>query len=334
MKDDSNHISLITKIRAMESKLLTNEDYNNLHNMNTIREIFTYLQEKPVYKKVLEGYDDINSLHRNQLEHLLIHSMYDDFVKIYKFSNVEERNFLNIITSKFEINILKRIIAHIGKNNTHNATYASFFQKHSDVDFNDLQKSSTIQEFTTKLVGTNYYDYFQELLTRNYTKLSDYEIQLDIFYFKNTWKKMKNFNNDIQNIISYLIGTEMDLYNIKSIFRCKYFYHMNPNQIQNYIVPLTYNLKKEKLEKLINSNSIEEFYNEFNTCYYRNSNITFDLKNIDDSFERVLTESHLRFIKKNPNSLARVYIYFDRKNYEVHYTTKIIEQTRYKYTQI
>ena len=68
--------------------------------------------------------------------------------------------------------------------------------------------------------------------------------------------------------------------------------------------------------------------------YYRNSNITFDLKNIDDSFERVLTESHLRFIKKNPNSLARVYIYFDRKNYEVHYTTKIIEQTRYKYTQI
>ena len=100
MKDDSNHISLITKIRAMESKLLTNEDYNNLHNMNTIREIFTYLQEKPVYKKVLEGYDDINSLHRNQLEHLLIHSMYDDFVKIYKFSNVEERNFLNIIKIK------------------------------------------------------------------------------------------------------------------------------------------------------------------------------------------------------------------------------------------
>ena len=126
----------------------------------------------------------------------------------------------------------------------------------------------------------------------------------------------------------------MDLYNIKSIFRCKYFYHMKPNQIHNYIVPLTYNLKKEKLVKLINSNSIEEFYNEYNTCYYRNSNITFDLKKIDDSFERVLTESHLHFIKKNPNSLARVYIYFDKKNYEVHYTTKIIEQTRYKYTHI
>ena len=334
MKDDSNHISLITKIRAMESKLLNSTDYNNLHSMNNIREIFSYLQEKTIFHNILESFDGVTSLHRNQLEHLLIHFMYDDFVKLYKFSNVEERNFLNIITSKFEINILKRLIAHIGKENTHNVTYADFFLKHSDIDFNNLQKSATIQEFASKLVGTAYYDYFQELLTRNFTKLSDYEIQLDIYYFKNIWKKMKNFKKDIQDIISYLIGTEMDLYNIKSIFRCKYFYHMTPNQIQNYIVPLTYNLKKEKLQKMIFSNTIDDFYKEFKTCYYRNSNITFDLNNIDDSFERVLNESHLHFIKKNPNSLGRVYIYFDKKNYEIHYTTKIIEQTRYKNTHI
>ena len=49
MKDDSNHISLITKIRAMESKLLNSTDYNNLHSMNNIREIFSYLQEKTIF---------------------------------------------------------------------------------------------------------------------------------------------------------------------------------------------------------------------------------------------------------------------------------------------
>ena len=59
MKDDSNHISLITKIRAMESKLLNSTDYNNLHSMNNIREIFSYLQEKTIYHNILESFDSV-----------------------------------------------------------------------------------------------------------------------------------------------------------------------------------------------------------------------------------------------------------------------------------
>ena len=39
MKDDVNHISLVTKIRAMEGRLLKDIDYNNMYSMNSILEI-------------------------------------------------------------------------------------------------------------------------------------------------------------------------------------------------------------------------------------------------------------------------------------------------------
>ena len=334
MKDDANHICLITKIRAMEGKLLNDIDYNNMHSMNTIREIYSYLSEHPKYTDILDDNDNISTIHRNQLEHLLIHSMYNDFIKIYKFCNCDERNFLKIIISRFEINILKRIIAHIGKTEPHKVTYANFFVKHSNIDFSTLQCATSIQDFANKLIGTPYYNLFQDLIKKGYKKLSDYETQLDIYYYKNIWNKRNNFNSDTNEFISYLIGTEMDLYNIKCIFRCKYFYNMSPNDIQNYIVPITYKLKNIKLKKLVESPTLDAFFEEFKTCYYRNTDITFDIKNIDDSFTRVLNEIHNRFIEKNPNSLARVYIYFDRKNYELHYTTKIIETIRYKNTHI
>ena len=51
MKDDVNHISLITKIRAMEGKLLKDIDYNNMHSMNSIVEIYAYLHEREDYRQ-------------------------------------------------------------------------------------------------------------------------------------------------------------------------------------------------------------------------------------------------------------------------------------------
>jgi vacuolar-type H+-ATPase subunit C/Vma6 len=89
-------------------------------------------------------------------------------------------------------------------------------------------------------------------------------------------------------------------------------------------------LKKDELNDLINSDDVEEFLNLFNKTYYAKEEISFDIKNINASFERTLNKIHKNFVKKNPNSLARVYMYFDKKNYEIHYTTRIIENIRYK----
>lgn len=332
MRDDSNHISLVTKIRAMEGKLLTDIDYNNMHNMNSMQEIYTYLHEKEEYKELLESYDDIIELHRNQLEHLLVHSLYENIIKIYKFATGEERKFLDIIISRFEIDMLKKSIANLKneKADMHVVTYGKFFKKHSDIDFNSIQKARDIKELTNFLKDSRYKKIFNEFLNMEYDKLSSYEVALDIYYFLSIWNGKNRFNADIEKIITHIVGAEIDLYNLKSIYRCKKFFNMKSDLIKDYIVPIGYKLKKEELDNLAEAEDVDGYIREFRNSYYAKEELSFETKNIDATFERVLNRIHMDFVKKNPNSLARVYTYFDKKSYEIHYITRIIESIRYK----
>ncbi|MBE5934715.1 MAG: hypothetical protein E7262_02840 [Lachnospiraceae bacterium] len=332
MRDDSNHISLITKIRAMEGKLLKDTDYNNMHSMNSILEIYAYLLEKEEYRKVFEEYEDIGELHRNQLEHLLVHTLYEDIIKIYKFAAGDERKFLDIIISRFEIDTLKQNIAKLGiKNKTNKVSvYEHIFKKHSGISISELHRANNIKEFAKLMKGTKYQKLFVELLQKENMALSDYATALDIYYFTSVWNTKSKFNPDIEEIITHIIGTEIDLYNLKCIFRCKKFYDMKPDEIDNYIVPITYKIKKKQLESMIQAESKKSFLHIFKETYYSKLELSFDIKTMDASFERVLNEIHMHFIKNNPNSLARVYTYFDKKNYEIHFTTRIIENIRYK----
>ena len=332
MRDDSNHISLVTKIRAMEGKLLTDMDYNNMHNMNSMQEVFNYLHEKEEYRDLLDSHEDVVELHRNQLEHLLVHSLYGNIIKIYKFAAGEERKFIDIIISRFEIDMLKKCIANLDNNhmNLHVKTYGNFFNKHSNIEFDGIHKVKDIHELAIHLQKSSYKKILNKFTAMECDKLSEYENALDIYYFTSVWNGKNRFNSDTEQIITHMLGSEIDLYNIKTIYRCKKFYHMKPDRISNYVVPVGYMLKKDELNDLINSDDVEEFLNLFNKTYYAKEEISFDIKNINASFERTLNKIHKNFVKKNPNSLARVYMYFDKKNYEIHYTTRIIENIRYR----
>ena len=76
--------------------------------------------------------------------------------------------------------------------------------------------------------------------------------------------------------------------------------------------------------------SNDEFLKYFNSCPYSTKGIEFDINKIDISFRTALYNTHNNFIKANPNSLAKLYIYFDKKRYEIFFTTRTIEKVRYK----
>jgi V/A-type H+-transporting ATPase subunit C len=304
--------------------------------MNSILEIYAYLHEREDYRQIFDSHEEIVELHRNQLEHLLVHSLYDNIIKIYRFATGEERRFLDIIITRFEIDAIKKCIANIGKDESVKrvVTYANFFKEHSSIDVTEISKAKDIRQFTRCLKGTKYFKLFEELLTREYVKLSDYETALDIAYYTGIWNAKNTFNSDTEEIITHFLGTEIDLYNIKNIFRCKKFYNMSPDIIRSYVVSEGYRIKKQELEAMINAIDINGFIKEFKMTFYAKSEISYEIKNLEASFERTRNDIHFNFIKKNPNSLARVYAYFDKKSYEVNYLTRIIENIRYKNKQM
>ena len=74
---------IVTKVRAMQAKLLTDEDFQNIAAFHTVTEVAAYLKEHPGYRNVLADMDE-NRLHRGEIEKLLVQSLYSDYTRLYR----------------------------------------------------------------------------------------------------------------------------------------------------------------------------------------------------------------------------------------------------------
>lgn len=81
---------IVTKVRAMQAKLLTDEDFQNIAAFHTVTEVAAYLKEHPGYRNVLADMDE-NRLHRGEIEKLLVQSLYSDYTRLYRFPEWSEK---------------------------------------------------------------------------------------------------------------------------------------------------------------------------------------------------------------------------------------------------
>lgn len=85
---------LVTKIRAMAGRLLTQEEYERILGFQTVDEIIAYLKEEKTYGKIYSGHDEIK--HRGQVEALIYNSIRIDFEKICCFCNPVQRQAIKL----------------------------------------------------------------------------------------------------------------------------------------------------------------------------------------------------------------------------------------------
>ena len=138
-----SYSGLTTKIRAMQSRLLTDDQYRELAELKSVPQAVTYLKQQPAYEAILDSLSE-EALHRGKIEQLLVNSIYRDFTKIYQFSNMEQRKFLNLYFGRYEVSIMKECLNKIFDHRDVNldlSLFKPFFDKHSQLDINLLTAS-------------------------------------------------------------------------------------------------------------------------------------------------------------------------------------------------
>ena len=76
---------LITKTRAMRSRLLKREDFERITEFLTVEETIAFLREQESYGRIYGGREEIR--HRGQVEELIHNSILEDYRKLYLFGN-------------------------------------------------------------------------------------------------------------------------------------------------------------------------------------------------------------------------------------------------------
>lgn len=322
---------LTTKVRAMSGKLLTRQDFDQISNLQSVPEVIGWLKKKPSYAAVL-GNENENDLHRGQAEGMIRRSFYADFSKLYRFSNLEQRAFLDAYFQRYEIICLKNIVRAITGKEEKEADTSDLevFDRHSSFPLQQAAAAETMDALTAALAGTAYAEVLRNVGMGGKATLFDYEFALDMFYFKNLWKRVRrDLKKEDREAVIQSVGTQIDTLNLEWIYRAKRYYRMDAAKVYALIIPVHYRLKLEEVKRMAEAESIEDMLACVGATKY--GKYFQDMGSID--LERVGTNIqeavHKALMGHNPYSAACLEVYLYKKEQEVHRIITAMECVRY-----
>lgn len=325
---------ITTKVRAMERHLLTDEQFREMAELEDVRSAADYLKQQPSYSEIFSGLDD-SKLHRGYLEQLLSQSEYRDFTKLYRFSNLSQRKFLDLYFMHYEIDIIKQILRHVINHQTASldlSMFQDFFDKHSAIDLIALAEAENLQDFISRLEASVYHGLLIRLADNERVSVFDYELQLDLFYFKSIWSvKSKVLSKKEQKILDECFGCRLDLLNIQWIYRSKLYYSLSEADIYALLIPVRYRLKTPQIQQLVEAPGMTEFYQILkNTAYGRYAGADLDSSpDVEALYHQILNRIYNNTSRKYPYSIAVLdsYLYF--KELEMQKIITTLEGIRY-----
>lgn len=325
---------ITTKVRAMESRLLKPEQFRELAEQEDVRSGADYLKEQPAYAEVFDGLDD-TKLHRGYIEQILTQSEYRDFTRLYRFSSMKQRKFLDLYFKHYEVEVIKKLLRHMlggREGQTDLSMFQGFFEKHSELDLETLCRAKNFSEFTEALEGTVYGKLLSQMQEKGQTGLFDCELKLDLFYFQLLWKlRNKLLSKTERKILDDCFGSRLDLLNIQWICRARSFYRLSQAEIYALLIPVHYRLRADKVKLLVEAEDDAKFFAVLReTPYGKQEELqTGQMPDIQLLSNQMLNRIYGRTGHRYPHSPAVLDSYLYRKELEMRKIVTALEGIRY-----
>ena len=322
---------IVTKVRAMEAKLLKPEQFVEIANLGSVPEIAEYLRKNTAYADALDTLTE-DQIHRGNIEKVLVQSLYHDYTKLYRFCGQKQRQFMKLILKNYEIDLINyclRIVINHYKQPFDLNYKRPFFDRYSQISIDKLITSRT----TDELKDTEYYVPLKRLKDAQDVTLYDYNLTLDLYYFTSTWKEQKKvLKKDDLELFMRDRGSKIDLLNLQWIYRAKKYYNMKPADIYLLLIPIHYKLSTAQVKEMVEASGLEEFENALSRTYYSH-HYNFNRKlTIEKMYADCLYHLYTIDRRRNPYSIAPINTYLFLKEEEIKKLTTAMECVRYSLT--
>ena len=337
LKELMTYSGMTAKIKAMRGHLLKNEDYYTIASMQSVDELQAWLKNYPGYVRVFRQVQD-RKLHRGDIEKLLQLALYEDYGRIFTFAGPAQRKFLKVFFKRYEIQIIKTFL-HLIFDHRDIAFDTSLIPKHfaeqSDVALDAMSRCRSLDEFFETIENSEYYPLLISLRDAPGTSLFDYELALDIHFFRYLWKlKDKVLKKSELKEITRIYGTQMDLLNILWIYRSKRYYRVDPSEMYGHLIPIHFRLTVPFIRRLIECETITEYMDLLGRSGYGKALAAMDSSADSDEalwqlYQSTMRKLHRAAARKYPYSLAIIDDYLYLREEEINRLTTALECIRY-----
>ena len=324
---------LATKVKAMRSHLITDKEFQMLASYHSVQDFAQYLKNHPAYENQFARFDS-TELHRGEMERILRDSVYNDYLRLYHFADQEQRAFLKLYFTRYEVQVLKfclRKIFDAQSSTLDLGKFYSFFEKHSTIQLPKAVASSSIEELEESLKGSLYTKIFQMVDSSASLTLFDYEIALDLLHFTDIWKQVNKLPNPTERkVLTDTYGSQMDLLNIQWIYRSKRYYKISADDLYHLIIPIHYKLHKHTISSMVEAETAEEVLVLLQNTYYAKQFQETEMPSLERMYHNILGELYEHAVRKYPYSVACISSYLYKKELEVNRLTSVLEGIRYR----
>lgn len=331
-----------SKLYALNGELLTPEDYKNLINQKTVRDLVSYIQGTKMYSDTM-GNLNPDEIHRRDLENFLQEDLLKDMEKIFTFFVTFNKDFVRLLFYRYEIENLKLALRNsINKNSVSGEESRKIFfdlKGRATIDPIKISNSKTQDEILDNLAGTPYQEVLRNVFS-SYKKstsvnlIAVLENAIDGWLFSKMIIASNNLGATDQIVVKELFGERADMTDIEWIVRAKAFYDFKAEELYNSLLSFHFRLRPSDLHSMCDAKGLKEIldilkagpYGEI----YKEINEDLLVDRITLAERRFLYKKAKSAVTKLGNfSIAVYFHYFFLKEYEIMDISTITEGVRY-----
>ncbi len=288
-KGTSNYAYLATRVRAMKSKLVPKETYPRLMNMG-ISEITRFIQETEYKREIDELARTYSGV--DLIEHGLNRNLAETFTKLIKISEGEPNYLITEYLRNYDIWNIKTLL----RGKYYNASTDEIKEALVSAGqltytfLSELAGKQSYSEVVSVLEGTVYYPILKEY---DGTNLSDIENRLDKMYYTGLFNVIGKSRSKDRKLFAKFIRTEIDIKNLKTLFRLKKA-GVKQDEIIDLIIDGGLELSTNNIQKLLPL-SYDDFIQALDQYSF------WDSHNLDIHLDSTLT------LHKNSGGLTQIY---------------------------
>jgi len=323
---------IATKARAMYGKRLRLQDYERMSTMTSVSDIIDYLRTKPAYGRALSE-NPTRSGFSGDYESAIRYIYKDEFLRLYRFLCDESGVLLRLLMVRYEsdevLHFIRVLIS--GRQSEYRPYMSDSLREFSDLPYDSFSKCGDFASFVEQLSGTPYAQLLSPFLRDGqdipYTRI---EVSLRNYYFKRTFDELKEYSDKgTADEIRGLVGTEIDMMNFNHIIRCKKYFRQSDEHLYSFLIPISYNLDKKALNRMINAKDADAAFDEIYNTPYRRFFTENRFDNIDRYNDQLLFDRASRIVNAGSPSVCVAFAVLYCRQIEIRNIIHIIQGVHY-----
>lgn len=337
MGNVENFAALNSKIKTLEGKMLSENQYEGLLKTKNYYEALKYLKENTYYSDAIKTIN-VMDIHRGDLEIILKKHYVDIFFKLSHFVKGDFKELLRLLFLELQIEDIKVILRakYMEKKEDIRPLLITYGSPLNKIPYDEIIGEKNIEILTKKLRESKLFKHVAPLLN-NFRKDSLFRIEmaLDFEYFSALRKFVKKLDKGNGEIVTKIKGSLIDMLNIQWIYRGKNYYELSPEELFNYTIYDGYKVKSEMLRKLCYAKDINEFYDFISESIY--GNVFTKVRGKDYLIEKEIN-TYIRTQLSKYRSTGKLNIsltlsYIQLLEIEIRDIITIVENKRYMYEE-